>query len=465
MTSLNVEDSSEEPLIVAIDDEPKVLTIVRRLLERQGFETRTFDDVEQALDEVRTNPRVALVVTDLHMPERTGLDVLRHSKANWPTVPVILMTGRATISSAIEAIRQGAYDYIVKPFEPPEVLGTAVQRALDYRRLWSRNRFLERQLKTAERFAGIIAVSEPMLRVLELVDAVAATDSSVLVLGESGTGKELVARAIHERSPRAAKPLVAVNCGALTETLLESELFGHAKGAFTGAVANRQGLFEEASGGTLLLDEVAELSTATQVKLLRVLQEGEVRPVGSTGNRKVDVRVIGATHRDIERAVAEDSFRQDLYYRLNVVQIRIPPLRARRDDIPPLAKHFVDKHADRAGRTITRIEAGALDRLVGHEWPGNVRELDNVIQRALIFAVGETLEINDVRLDAGEAKPSRRDAKRLIKFGDARAGFERGYLEKALRLADGKQATAARLAGLDRSNFRRMLKRHGIEPD
>ncbi len=464
MTDLGVEDS-EEPVVVAIDDEPDVLTVVQRLLGRQGFETLTFEAVEQALDEVRTNPRVALIVTDLHMPERTGLDVLRQARTNWPSVPVIVMTGRATISSAVEAIRQGAYDYIVKPLDPPEILGTAVQRALDYRRLWSRNRFLERQLKTAERFAGITASSEPMLRVLEFVDAVAGTDSSVLVLGETGTGKELVARAIHERSQRAAKPFVAVNCGALAETLLESELFGHAKGAFTGAMASRQGLFEEASGGTLFLDEVAELAAATQVKLLRVLQEGEIRPVGATGTRQVDVRIIAATHRDIERAVAEERFRQDLYYRINVVQIRIPPLKERRDDIPSLAKHFVDKHAERTGRTIKRIEPSALDRLVSHEWPGNVRELENVIQRALIFAAGETLAIDDVRLDAAESGPPGGETKRLVKFADARANFERGYLKRAMELGEGKQATAARLSGLDPSNLRRMLKRHGIEPD
>ncbi len=450
--------------MVAIDDEPEVLAIVERLLARRGFVVSTFEDAENGIERLRAGPAVDLLVTDVHLPGKTGLDVLREAREHDPTLPVVVMTGRATIESAVEAMRLGAYDYIVKPFDPPELLASTAVRALEYRRLRARNQFLERRLRSQDRFEGIVAASEPMRTVFDLVDAVAGTDASVLIFGESGTGKELVARAIHERSLRSAKTFVALNCAALTETLLESELFGHVKGSFTGAASARQGLFEEASGGTLFLDEVGELAKSTQAMLLRVLQEGEVRRVGSNEARRVDVRIVGATHRDLKEAVQENEFREDLYYRLNVFSISIPPLRDRPDDIPLLVQHFIEKHSRRLGKEVRGVDSSAMEILLQRDWPGNVRELENVVQRALILAKTDAIRPADVAIAPSTAHPAVQ-VRRLVPYSEARATFELEYLQRALDLAGGSPTNAAKLAGLDRSNFRRMLKRHQIGED
>jgi two-component system response regulator HydG len=407
------------------------------------------------------------LISDMHMPGLTGLELLARVREAWPELVVILLTGETELGVAVEAMRRGAYDYLTKPVDPANRLVPAVQRAIEHGRLLRRNLFLQSKLAVAERSAGIIGDSKAMREVHSLIAAVAPTDATVLVLGESGTGKELVARAIHEQSKRAGKVFVDVNCGALTESVLESELFGHAKGAFTGAVSARRGLFEEASGGTLFLDEVGELTQATQVRLLRVLQERKVRPVGSNETRDIDVRVIAATNRDLAERVESGKFRQDLYYRLDVMTVQVPALRERPEDVPALVHHLLKKHSARLGKRVDHVDAKALERLAEHGWPGNVRELENAVERAIVLAKGDVFGVellpSVLRGKAREAPPG--DDPRLAQpLPDAKAAFERSYLEHLLVRAEGKLGRAARLAGLDASNLRRLLKRHGLEP-
>ncbi len=452
--------------VLVVDDEPDVLSVVTRKLERAGFEVNGFDTSPALLEALRAvSGEVDVVLADLHMPDIGGLDLLRAIQEEWPNIAFIVMTGRGTIGSAVEAMRLRAFDYLVKPFDPLETVVAAVERAVTHKRLVDRNQFLERQLERTAQFEGVVGTSKALADVFAMVESVAPTDVTVLVVGESGTGKELVARAIHARSSRATRPFIAINCAALAESILESELFGHVRGAFTGAVANRRGLFEEASGGTLLLDEVADLAPATQVRLLRVLQEGEIRPLGSNESRRVDVRIIAATHRDLATAVQQGSFRQDLFYRLHVVSLRLPPLRERQQDIPALVHHFIKKAAMRFERAVSKITPDALERILGYSWPGNIRELENAIERAVVLAHGDTitqdllpaemrasLAVTGSALGGGPSRP----------LGEARAQFERQYLDQVLRRADGNTAEAARIAGVDRSNFRRLLKRYGL---
>jgi DNA-binding NtrC family response regulator len=375
------------------------------------------------------------------------------------------MTAMATVANAVTAMRAGAYDFLVKPFEPPETLLHAVERALERKALLARNRFLEHQVREVDRFRGMVGDSPPMRRLLALVESVAPADSTVLVLGESGTGKELVARAIHERSPRAGKAFIAVNCGALAESVLESELFGHSRGAFTGAVAARRGLFEEASGGTLFLDEIGESPLAIQVRLLRVLEQREIRPVGSNEARTIDVRVIAATNRDLVAATRAQTFREDLFYRLNVVSIEMPPLRERPSDIPLLAHHFAERYAEKLKRPVRRIDPEAMDLLTAYDWPGNVRELQNAIERAVLLSKEDAIAIDALPRTIMRATMTDRTIRKpySLPLASALAAFERSYLEHVLREAKGNIAEAARAAGVDRSNFRRVMKRHEIE--
>ena len=322
------------------------------------------------------------------------MEVLAAARAETPEAVVVVMTALATVPTAVAAMKAGAYDFLVKPFEPLETLVRAVERALEWKRLVERNRFLETKVEQTQRFRGIVGESAPIRRMLSLIEAVAPVDSTVLVLGESGTGKELVARAVHERSRRSGKQFMAINCGALAESVLESELFGHVRGAFTGAVTGRKGLFEEASGGTLFLDEVGEMPLPLQVRLLRVLEEREVRPVGSNEARKVDVRLIAATNRNLVTATRAGTFREDLFYRLNVVSIDTPPLRDRATDIPLLVHHFVERYAHQLGKEVKRIEPEALQILCTYGWPGNVRELQNAIERSVVLAREEVITVD-----------------------------------------------------------------------
>jgi len=413
-----------------------------------------------------------VLITDIRMPGVSGVDLLVAVKRQRPEIEVIVLTAYATVDTAVAALKSGAYDYLTKPLEDVNEVLRLVQRATERKRLLSRNRQLEQQLEARELFSGLVGDSASMREVYKLIGAVANSSSTVLIQGESGTGKELVARAVHDRSTRSKAAFVPINCGALPEPILESELFGHVKGAFTGAIVNKRGLFEAAHGGTLFLDEVGDMPIAMQVKLLRVLQEGEVKPVGATKSVEVDVRVIAATHSDLQAAVKAGSFRQDLFYRVNVIGIRLPALRDRLDDLPLLAFHLLKKHASHAGKKVERISAEALQALSLWPWKGNVRELENVIERAVVLAGSASIELADLPAEMRGNQPAAKTAKdgdSLAAMPYARARvvalrtFERRYLEDLLATHQGNISSAARAAGMDRSNFRRILKKHHLD--
>jgi two-component system response regulator HydG len=454
--------------VVVVDDDPEFLESVTRILTRDGLDVVAASEPLEGLVAAR-DPDVDVVLSDIQMPNLSGLDLFRRLRAERPGAQVVLMTAHASVEAAVAAVKEGAYDYLTKPFDDIDRVALTVRRAAAHRRLWERASSLETMLEGRERFEGLIGQSRGMTDVFRLVEAVADSSATVLVLGESGTGKELVARALHRRSSRRDRPFVAVNCSALAETLLESELFGHVRGAFTGAVAARRGLFEAADGGTLFLDEIGDIPAPTQVRLLRVLQEGEIRPVGAQESKRVDVRVIAATHVDLAEAMAAGRFREDLYYRLDVVAIRLPSLRERPDDIPILASHFLRKLAARMGKRLDGISAEAMKLLARHDWPGNVRELENAIERAVVLARGPELAPGDLPPGLGtsprgvEVDPTTlshlplAEAKRL-----AVGAFERRYLADLLRRELGNVTRAAKAAGVDRSNFRKLLREYGV---
>jgi two-component system response regulator HydG len=456
--------------VMIVDDEPQMIRICERLLARERFNVTSFSDPREALADLKTRQKPPdALLTDLHMPGMSGLELLEAARDAWPTLPVVMMTGKATVTSAVEAMRLGAYDYVVKPFEPIDALVVALQRAIEHKELVERNRSLQRQLSERDRFEEIVGSSGVMREVYSVITSVAPTDTTALIIGESGTGKELVARAIHKESMRSGRAFVAINCGALTESVLESELFGHVRGAFTGALSARRGLFEEASGGTLFLDEIGELPASTQVRLLRVLQERQIRPVGSNESRSVDVRIIAATHRDLAAAVEQGSFRQDLYYRLNVVRVEVPPLRVRPDDIALLVQHFIAKHSARHRKTITGVDKAALEKISSYAWPGNVRELENVIERAIVLGRRDTItldllppELDQPVVSGQSAVLDLTPAGELLPLTEAREAFELAYLKRVLESAANNISQAARIAGVDRSNLKRMLKRHDL---
>jgi len=449
--------------IFVVDDEPLLCRAVARALDAAGFTARTFDAADAVAAALEENPAAAdVLITDVFMPGKTGFDLLTEVHARYPNIPIVLMTGQATVTAAVEAIRLGAYDYLVKPIDAKNTLIPAVRRALQHRRLVERNRFLERQLDASSRVQGLVGESAQIRNVCSIISAAAASDVTVLVLGESGTGKELVARAIHEQSPRSGQSFVDINCAALTDSLLESELFGHVRGAFTGATSARRGLFETANGGTLFLDEVGELSATTQARLLRVLQEGMVRPVGSSESKAVDVRIIAATNRNLAQEVRVGRFRQDLFYRLNVLTVEMPPLRERFGDIPLLVEHFLTKHSARLRRPKPRVDPRVLDALSQFDWPGNVRELENTIERTLVLSRDDLIG-PDVLPPGFHApstpEPPRTGPTELLPMTVARDRFVRSYARRLLTAAGGNVNEAARIAGMDASNFRRLLKR------
>jgi DNA-binding NtrC family response regulator len=449
--------------VLIADDDEQALRAVRALLAAFGFKSICASSGAEAMQLLEKHAsEIDCVLTDLYMPGVSGMDLLMHIRQTTPELPVVVVTGNADVPSAVTAIREGAFDFQLKPLSS-ETLTLALGRAIEHRRLKDRNRFLEQRLEASQRFGGIVGKSPPMRHVFELVANVAATEATVLITGESGTGKELVARSLHEHSPRATRQFVAINCGALAETLLESELFGHERGAFTGADTKRRGLFEEASGGTLFLDEVGELTPSTQVRLLRVLQERCVRPVGSNHARPIDVRVVAATNRNLDVEVREKRFREDLFYRLNVVSIELPPLRERGEDLLLLAHHLLGKHGSRLGKPGMRFSSDALEALTAYEFPGNIRELENAIERAAIMTTGELVTAQALPAQFRPAS-SRPRARSLIdlSFNEARTRFERNYLDQVLEESAGNLSQAARRSGMDRSNFRRLLDRHGV---
>ena len=465
-------DSQRSPgaRVVVVDDDEALATVLRTALSKAAYNVRSFSSGQAALTAIGANPLATdVVLCDLHMPQMDGLQVLRRVREQWPEIPVVMMTGDTDARSAVGAMRLGAYDYLVKPFGDTEEMLMTVARAVQHKRLADTADSLQRQLEASRGFEGIVGSSPAMRQVFELIATIAPTNATTLILGESGTGKELVGRALHTKSLRSDGPFVAVNCSALSDTLLESELFGHVKGAFTGASSNRRGLFQEAAGGTLFLDEIGDISPALQVRLLRALQEGEVKPVGASEVQTVDVRVVAATNRDLAAAMAAGTFREDLYYRLNVVVIEVPPLRDRPDDVALLARHFLQRYAAKYGRPVKTIQPEALSVLQGARWSGNVRELENAVQRAVLLSTGPTLTVDLLPASVRVARSAPGIERALdLPFAEAKemaiSAFERSYIEDLLTRTGGNLAEAARRGGLDKSNFRRIIRRHNVDP-
>jgi len=444
--------------LLVVDDEPAARSTFALLLRKRGHRVLEADGVTAAAKRLAEEV-FDLVVTDLRMPDGDGLDVLRAVKAHAPATDVILLTAYAEWKSAKEAIRLGALDYFEKGQEPDE-LNHRIDKALAESALRRENENLRAQLRERYGLPGLIARSPAMQTILDLVARVAPTDATVLIQGESGTGKEVIAKAVHHASTRAAKPFVAINCGAVPETLLESELFGYVRGAFTGAGVSKIGLFEEADGGTLFLDEIAEMPAALQVKLLRALQSGEIRRLGATQASTIDVRVIAATHGDLATLISAGTFREDLFYRLNVIQVLLPPLRDRREDLPALAEHFLARAATKLGREL-RLSPPALERLLRYPWPGNVRELENAIERAAILARTTTVEPDDLppHVSAGLQLGPSPALPQQISLAEA----ERIHILQTLERFGGNHSGAAEALGIGRTTLWRKLKEYGID--
>ena len=443
--------------ILVVDDEPAQRELVSGFLARHAFEVTTARDGAEALERFRSEP-ADLILTDQKMPGLSGLELLAAARAVTPEVAVIVMTAYGTIEDAVAAIKAGATDYLTKPLNLDELLHR-IGQVRDRQRLLGENRELRAALQERHRVEGVIGESGRMQEVLSLVRRVAASDATVLIRGESGTGKELIAKAIHYASRRAAGPLVRVNCAALPETLLEPELFGHEKGAFTGAQAARRGRFELAHGGSLFLDEIGDLPLHLQVKLLRVLQEREIERVGSSRPIPVDVRLLAATHRDLEALVKAGTFRDDLYYRINVVTLAVPPLRERREDIPLLLDHFLVKFARANGKTIRGFTREARDTLLRYDYPGNVRELENLMERAVVLTRDEVIGLADLPLSVRETEPESGEATGLPA---AVEGLERRMIRDALAYADGVQTRAAEALGISERVLRYKLRKYGL---
>jgi DNA-binding NtrC family response regulator len=452
------------PRLAVLDDERRMTEILEMVLRREGYEVETFERSDAALAALEKQP-FDLLITDLKMPGADGLEVLRHARRLDPELPVILMTAHATVSTAVAAMREGAFDYVEKPFDNDE-LKTLVRRALEVNRLSRENRYLQAELRSRYSLEDVIAESPAMREVLDLVRRAARSPSTVLISGESGTGKELVARAVHYHSDRVGRPFVAANCKAFAGGVLESELFGHEKGAFTGAHRSKPGLFERAHGGTLFLDEIGEVDADFQAKLLRVLQERRIQPVGATEERAVDVRLVAATNRDLRAEVAAGSFREDLYFRLAVIPIHIPPLRERAEDVLPLARHFLSKWSAELGREIDGWTDDVEAYLTRHPWPGNVRELENAIERGVVLARGERIGLDDLLVDAEPAggddgAPEGASATGGLQHFLDQAASER--IRSVLERVGGVKVEAARQLGVDRSTLYRLMRKYGIQ--
>lgn len=435
--------------ILVVDDDPGFRRLIETILVREGYQVQTAGSVADALRQGQTRS-FRLVISDLKLPDGDGLEVLKWWKENAGETPVVMITAFGTVASAVEAMKLGAADYIGKPLSSPDELRLLVRRTLDQRRLEQEVEVLREQQQDRFSCQSLIAEDPAMVRVLQMVQRVAPTSATVLLIGESGVGKELIARCIHDNSPRARQVFVAVNCAALSPTLIESELFGHEKGAFTGAVDRHPGRFERAHGGTLFLDEIGELDANLQAKLLRVLQEKTFERVGGTRQITVDVRVIAATNRDLKRAVAEGKFRQDLYYRISAFPIEIPPLRERPGDILKLARFFLERSARSLGKPAPQLTPQAEQALLGYGWPGNVRELQNVMERVAILR-DRSVDASDLPFDAQEAP-------RPVKFKD----IERKAIEDALRANGGNRTKAAAQLGISLRTLQYRLKEYGI---
>ena len=448
--------------ILIVDDEPGLRQTLDRILGAEGYETATASDAAEALDTLARHD-VDLVLCDLRMPAMGGLEFLERYEAQHGRGLVIAMSAYGDADTAIAAMQRGAYDYIQKPFRADEVI-LCVRKAAEREKLRAKVERLEEELSSIRGGGSIVGRSPALIAAASVARKVARHPSTVLITGESGTGKELIARLIHDESPRADRAFVAVNCGAIPEALLESELFGHVRGSFTGAASDKPGLFEEADGGTLFLDEIGELPATLQVKLLRALQEGEVRRVGANASRRVDVRVVAATNRDLGADVAAGRFRGDLYYRVNVVSIRLPSLRERREDIPELALHFLRRHNARLGLDVQRIAPDAVRLLAAHAWPGNVRELENVIERALVMASGPTIEASHlVDLSVGSPVVAANGAQDVdLSVKRRTEQLERTLIQRALEQTRGNRTRAAQLLELSHRALLYKIRDYGL---
>ncbi len=447
----------DKKTVLVVEDEELMRSILRELLESEGYDVLSADSSEHAL-EVFGTADVAVTITDIKMAGMDGLALLDSLKMVDENALVIVMTAYSSVDSAVAALRKGAYDYVTKPFVNEDLIQT-VRNAIRTRDLFAENRVLRRELDRKYGFSEIIGNSEALQSVFRIVEKVADSSVNVLIQGESGTGKELIARALHHRSSRAEEPFLAVNCGALPETLLESELFGHKKGSFTGATSDKKGLFRAADGGTLFLDEIGEMPQPLQVKLLRAVQEQEVTPIGASASVSFDVRIVAATNKDLEKEVAEQRFREDLYYRLNVVEINVPPLRERREDIPLLAKHFASRAAREQGSSDKPIAKEAMAALVNHKWQGNVRELMNAIERAYLLG-GDEIDLSSLppRIRSGaEGGFEIRDPDGIRPTLEE---IERRYILETLQAVRNDKASAAEILGIDLSTLYRKLKKY-----
>jgi DNA-binding NtrC family response regulator len=452
--------TAASPLLLIVDDDRVARELLAETLGREGYRVRVAGGGEEALRLAGAEP-FDMALVDLRMPDVDGLAVLKQLAMIQPDLPVVILTAFATIETAIAAVNAGAFDYLSKPFRMEEIK-IVVRRTLDARRLARENLQYRQELGARYGFEGLIGQSHQMVEIYKLIARMAALETTVLIEGETGTGKELVARAIHGASGRAARPFVVVDCAALPETLFESELFGHERGAFTGAFATRRGLLETSAGGTCFLDEIGELTAPLQAKLLRTLQERSVRRVGGNDEIPFDVRVVVATNRDLRKLVADGGFRDDLYYRLNVVTITVPPLRERASDIPLLAQHFLEVFARRTGRVVKRLAPESVALLAGYRWPGNVRELAHVIERATALSSSETLLPDDFPSHLGEERDR---APRLPAEGMTLEDVKRWYVNKVLEESGGNKLRAAELLGIDRRTLYRILERQATEDE
>jgi two-component system response regulator HydG len=455
--------NAEKPMVLVVDDDSGHLAALQTIIKSWGYAVEGTDDGVGAVARVKEEP-FDLILMDVRMTEMSGLEALKAIKEYNPAIPILIMTAYSSVESAVEALKAGAYDYLTKPLDF-EVLKLVVERALEHTRLKAENLDLKERLLGSFALVSIIGKSDPMKELLAMVAMVAPTEATALITGESGTGKELVAKAIHYNSPRKGRPFVVVNCAALTETLLESELFGHEKGAFTGAERRREGRFMQATRGTIFLDEIGEMSSTMQAKLLRVIQEREIQRVGSDGTLKVDVRILAATNRDLLEEVASGRFREDLFYRLNVVSLKVPPLRERQEDIPLLAQHFLDRYSGKNGKRVKGFTPLAMDMLLKYSWPGNVRELENAVERAVILVPGEYITEKELPLSIIQAYPQNRDAPPLQTASlrpQSLDEVEREAILNVLAATGGNKSEAARRLGITRKTLHKKLHHYGV---
>jgi len=450
--------------ILVVDDDPSDLDVIAESLEREGYDVAKAESGKEALRLIESE-NFNLIITDLKLPDIDGMEILRRAKAEIPHVQVIVLTGYGTIEGAVEAMRSGAFHFLQKPVDIV-ILRETVKRALEKQELELRNIYLMEQAQERYRFENLIGKSKAMQEIFRQIRRVAPTRANVLIIGETGTGKELIARAIHQHSPRRDKPFVAVNCAAIPKELLESELFGHEKGAFTGAVRQKAGYFELADGGTLFLDEIGDMSPDLQAKLLRAIETKEFWRVGGTRPIEVDVRIIAATNRDLEEAVRKGEFREDLYYRLKVFTIRVPPLRERREDIPLLVQHFIKEICEQNGMEPLKITREAMDKLINYDWPGNVRELRNVIESAVITATSDTIDVDDLpeEIRGGGRRAEEEDDSRIdVRVGMSMDEIEKEAIRKTLQMTGGNKTKAANILKIGLRTLYRKIKQYGLE--